>query len=103
MTAGTSAIAAIVSSERSLGWLVANRMRAMPVSATARSTSAKRWLAVEVAPVAVHVLAEQRDLEYTLSHEALDLGDDVLEGSGSLAAAHVRHDAVACRSCRSRR
>ena len=33
-------------------------------------------LAVEVAAVAVHVLAQERDLEHPVRDEPLDLGDD---------------------------
>ena len=75
----------------------------MPVVGDGAQHLGEPRLAVEVAPVAVHVLAEQRDLDDTVSDEARDLGDDVLQRARPLAAAHVRHDAVACRSCRSPR
>ena len=70
MTAVTSAIAAMVSSERSLGWLVAKRIRAMPVSRDGPEHLGEARLSVQVAPVGVHVLAQQRDLEHALSNQA---------------------------------
>ena len=48
---------------------------------------------LQVAPVAVHVLAEQCDLGDARSGELLDLGDDLLERAGDLHAAHRRDDA----------
>ena len=77
-------MAAIVSSERSFGWLVANRIRRTPVAATACEQLGEAGLAVEVAPVGVHVLAEQRDLDHAVGHETLDLGHDVVERAAAL-------------------
>ena len=48
---------------------------------------------LEVAAVAVDVLAEQRDLGDAGGGELADLGDDVVERPGDLHAAHRRHDA----------
>ena len=48
---------------------------------------------LEVAPVAVDVLAEQRDLGDPGGGELLDLADDLVERPGDLHAAHRRHDA----------
>ena len=78
----------------------------MPSTApTARSRSANsgrsgdRRVAVaagrqlEVAAVAVDVLAEQRDLGDAVGGERLDLVDDVVERAADLHAAHGGHDA----------
>ena len=62
-------------------------------------TGAGRGIAVapgrqlEVAPVAVDVLAEQRDLGDAGRGELGDLVDDLVERAGDLDAAHGRHDA----------
>ena len=48
----------------------------------------------QVAPVAVHVLPQQRDLADAVAGEALDLGDQLGRVAARLAAAHRRHDAV---------
>ena len=47
----------------------------------------------EVAPVGVHVLAEQRDLGDAVGRELLDLVHDVAHPAAHLGAAHQRHDA----------
>ena len=60
-----------------MGWLVAKRMRSTPVAATARSSLGEARLAVQVAAVGVHVLAEQGDLEDAVGDETRDLGDDL--------------------------
>src|SRR5512132_1311109 len=48
----------------------------------------------QVAPVAVHVLAQQGDLAHTVGSQALHLCDQLIGGATRLAAAHRRHDAV---------
>ena len=50
--------------------------------------------AVQVAPVGVHVLPQQRDLLHAGGHIALGLGHDVLQRPRLLASAHIRNDAV---------
>ena len=51
-------------------------------------------VAAQVAPVGVHVLAEQRDLPHAVAGEALDLGEQLGRRARLLAAACRRHDAV---------
>ena len=95
MTAGTSAIAAMVSAERSLGWLVANRMRVDAGVGDRAQHLGEALLSVEVATVAVHVLAEQRDLDVRRRPRGCRTSAyDLLDGSRPLPAAHVRNDAV---------
>ena len=48
---------------------------------------------LQVAPVAVDVLAEQRDLGDAVGGQRLDLGDDVVERTADLGTAHGRDDA----------
>ncbi len=51
----------------------------------------------QVAAVGVHVLPEQGDLGDALRGEALDLGDERVEGSADLGPAHRGHDAERAR------
>ena len=86
------------------------RTRRMPSTApTAVSSSANigrrrasrspAWRAVDldVAAVAVDVLAEQRDLADTFRRQPGDLGDDIGERTTDLRAAYRRHDAERAR------
>jgi len=50
---------------------------------------------VEIAPVTVHVLAEQGHLGDAIVHEGFHFGDDRFERTALLAPPHVRDDAVA--------
>ena len=51
----------------------------------------------EVPAIRVHVLAEERDLHHSIVSEALDLGEDIPEGSRSLGTANERDDAERAR------
>ena len=51
-------------------------------------------VAAQVAPVGVHVLAEQGDLAHAVAGEALDLGQQLGRRAALLAPARRRHDAV---------
>ena len=69
-------------------------MRSTPVSATARRTWAKRGFAVAVAPVAVDVLTEERDLPDSIPDQFADLSLDLLDRARYLAASNVGDNAV---------
>ena len=112
---GVRAIAANVSGRMSLGCGDVKRMRRMPVDGAdgleeVGEQRAQRSARVagapggelQVAPVAVDVLAEQRHLGDSVGGEHFDLGDDVAERAAHLLAAYGGDDAERTACCRSR-
>ncbi len=94
MTAGTSAMAAIVSAREVL------RVRSRepdPVDSCVCDGVqylGEAFLAVEVATVAVDVLTKERDLTYPVRHQAPHLSLDLCDGPRHLTSAHIGNDAV---------
>ena len=52
------------------------------------------WLAIQIAPVGVHVLAEQRDFFHAIVNKRLRFSGHVFDGARFFAAAYVRHNAI---------
>ena len=51
-------------------------------------------LAIQIAPVGVHVLAEQRDFLHAIVDKRLRFGGHVFDGARFFAASYVRHNAI---------
>jgi hypothetical protein len=80
----------------SLGWGLVYRIRSSRYRVDHPEELGERRLpsAREVAPVRVHVLAEQRDLAHAVSGQALHLGDQLGGRAAHLPPARRGHDAV---------
>ena len=95
-SAGSSAWARITSSRMSFGCgLVSGSARCRRPNRRARAAGRRAPpLFREVAPVAVHVLSQQRYLAHALGRERRDLVDDLVRRAAHLAASGRGHDAV---------
>ena len=89
--------------ERSLGWLVANRIAAHARGRDAPQRLGERGVAVEVAAVGVDVLAEQRDLDHAVGRRGARTRRRCPRAGASAPGRARRARCSSSRSCRSPR